>query len=93
MRILPLDKVGAAYGKLRKSRATQVQSYSRAQRVKNHLDDGPDQIARDAALREPTKAMSHSWKSENGLPPKPWIEGLCSYDAEKETREFVASVL
>ena len=89
LRMLPIDQVGLVYEQIRKSRASQIQSNSRAQRSRNHLPDGPEQEARDEMLKDPVKARAYTWKSVNGEAPAPWTEGLYAYDAEAEAVKYI----
>ena len=88
LRQLPLPDVGSVFQQLRYSRATQIQKYARAQRSKNHMLDGLEQEARDAAMKDASaaarSAYAWSWAAEDGEPPRPWNEGLFGYDAEEE---------
>ncbi|OAP54545.1 hypothetical protein AYL99_10993 [Fonsecaea erecta] len=88
LRHLPLTDVGTVFQQLRYSRATQIQKYARTQRDKNHLLDGPEQEARDAAMKDASaaarSAYAWSWAAEDDEPARPWNEGLFGYDAEEE---------
>jgi salicylate hydroxylase len=56
--------VGAAllrYEQIRRPRASQVQRMSRGREVQNHLDDGPAQQARDAALASSEPLRQSAW--------------------------------
>ncbi|KAF4334950.1 feruloyl esterase B precursor (subclass of the carboxylic acid esterase) [Fusarium beomiforme] len=81
-----LSAAAAVFTKIRKSRATQVQQFARAQRARNHLPDGPEQQERDAAISKPTASHAWKWEAENGEPAKDWITGLHSYDAESAAK-------
>jgi salicylate hydroxylase len=81
-----LDNAAALYNKLRYPRATKIQSFARAQRHKNHMNDGPEQEVRDAAMAstatETKSAHEWSWKGTDDDGEKEWIPGLYEYDAE-----------
>jgi salicylate hydroxylase len=49
------------YEQIRRSRAGQVQRMSRGREVQNHLDDGPAQQARDAALASSEPLRQSAW--------------------------------
>ena len=49
------------YEALRKPRATQVQLMSRGREIRNHLPDGPEQQARDAALGGGEPLRQSAW--------------------------------
>jgi salicylate hydroxylase len=49
------------YDQLRRPRASQVQRMSRGREVQNHLDDGPAQQARDAALASGQPLHQSAW--------------------------------
>jgi salicylate hydroxylase len=49
------------YEQLRRPRAGQVQRMSRGREVQNHLDDGPAQQARDAALASAEPLRQSAW--------------------------------
>jgi salicylate hydroxylase len=49
------------YEQLRRPRASQVQLMSRGREVQNHLDDGPAQEARDAALASSEPLRQSAW--------------------------------
>ena len=49
------------YEQLRRPRASQVQRMSRGREVQNHLDDGPAQQARDAALASSEPLRQSAW--------------------------------
>lgn len=60
------DAAGAAaalqrYEQIRRPRASQVQVMSRGREVQNHLDDGPAQHARDAALAGSEPLRQSAW--------------------------------
>lgn len=58
------DAVAAAlerYEQIRRPRASQVQVMSRGREVQNHLDDGPAQAARDAALAGSEPLRQSAW--------------------------------
>ena len=86
---LSLSDVGSVFQRIRYSRVTQIQKYARTQRGKNHMLDGPEQEARDAAMKDAStatrSAYAWSWAAEDGEPQRPWNEGLFGYDAEEET--------
>lgn len=88
LRHLPLADVGRIFQQMRYSRATQIQKYARVQRGKNHMEDGLEQEARDAAMRHAStaarSAYAWSWEAEDGEEPIPWNEGLFGYDADEE---------
>jgi 2-polyprenyl-6-methoxyphenol hydroxylase-like FAD-dependent oxidoreductase len=49
------------YEQIRRPRASQVQRMSRGREVQNHLDDGPAQQARDAALASSEPLRQSAW--------------------------------
>jgi len=49
------------YEQIRRPRASQVQRMSRGREVQNHLDDGPAQAARDAALASSEPLRQSAW--------------------------------
>jgi salicylate hydroxylase len=49
------------YERLRKPRATQVQAMSRGRELRNHLPDGPEQLARDAELASSQPLRQSAW--------------------------------
>jgi salicylate hydroxylase len=49
------------YAQIRRPRAAQVQRMSRGREVQNHLDDGPAQAARDAALASSEPLRQSAW--------------------------------
>jgi salicylate hydroxylase len=49
------------YEQIRRPRARQVQLMSRGREVQNHLDDGPEQEARDAALASGEPLRQSAW--------------------------------
>ncbi|RSL53257.1 hypothetical protein CEP54_010503 [Fusarium duplospermum] len=82
-----IETAAEIYSKYRKPRATKIQLFSRQQRIRNHLPDGPEQQERDAVLKNPdqqTKAHVWAWDSTDGGPAQDWVTGLHGYDAEHE---------
>ena len=77
------DSAAAAlqrYDALRRPRASQVQLMSRGRELRNHLPDGPEQQARDAALAQGDPLRDSAWlyghdvrasdEAAAGLPPQ-----------------------
>ncbi|KAA1476429.1 FAD/NAD(P)-binding domain-containing protein [Dentipellis sp. KUC8613] len=76
-----------AYEDLRLPRCTEIQQSSSLNRHIFHMQDGPEQEARDAAMRQ---AMEIEMAAGN---PNQWAdrsknEGLFSYDADKEAEKW-----
>ncbi|RSL90279.1 hypothetical protein CDV31_015702 [Fusarium ambrosium] len=89
-----IETAAEIYSKYRKPRATKIQLFSRQQRTRNHLPDGPEQQERDAVLKNPdqqTKAHVWTWDSTDGGPAQDWVTGLHSYDAEHEAVKALRS--
>jgi salicylate hydroxylase len=64
LRGVPVDDVPAAlrrYESLRVERATRVQRASGQRREHHHMEDGPDQLARDAALASQDPMGHNEW--------------------------------
>jgi len=89
-----LPKATRLYTKIRFERATQVQQFARAQRLKNHMPDGPAQVERDAAMKEATglhrAAHRWTWAASEGRPAMEWTQGLYGYDAEEDAKTFLS---
>ncbi|CAG9977216.1 unnamed protein product [Clonostachys byssicola] len=80
--------------KYRKPRATKIQMFSRDQRARNHLPDGPEQRERDALLKNPdqqTKSHVWTWDEADSSPAGDWVTGLHGYDAEHEAVKAIRS--
>ncbi len=51
----------ARYDAIRRPRASEVQRMSRGREIRNHLPDGPEQVARDRALAEGDPLRQSAW--------------------------------
>ncbi|KAI9658911.1 MAG: hypothetical protein M1821_001871 [Bathelium mastoideum] len=73
-----------AYEKIRKPRALHMKNSARSNRIQFHMPDGPEQQARDEAMRNESRdgPSSNMWKDQDKL------KVLYGHDVVKEVQEY-----